>query len=293
MRRILILLLLALPAPALAQSYGKAVAEPAREPNLPAIGIDQRLGERVPLDLVFRDEHDNPVTLGQCVDGKPTILVLAYYRCPQMCNLVLNGVLECVKKMPPDLGADFNVVTVSFDPKDRAPVAYAKKQHYLAEYGRPNAEPGLRFLTGEQAAVDAVCKATGFRYEYDKQKKQFNHASGIMVITKDGRLSKYFYGIAYDAELVRAALEDAAGGRIGKPVEPGNIVMMLCFDYNPQTGKYTFTVLKALRAVAAVTVLGVGTWLFFAWRRPRKPGPPAAQAAAAQPAGTGGTDPCS
>jgi protein SCO1/2 len=270
--RCVLLLMLALPCSALAQSYGKAPAEPAREPHLPDVPIEQRLGEKVPTDLVFRDEHDNPVTLAQCINGKPTILVLAYYRCPMLCNQVLNGVVECVKdrRIPWDLGNQFNIVTVSFDPKDRIEQAWKKKQSYLQEYNRPGAENGWHFLTGEKAAVGALCQAAGFHYDYDKKKDVFNHASGIMILTPDGELSKYFYGIVYDPELVRDALADASRGQIGKPQPKENMLTMLCFDYNPSSGRYTLSVMKGLRALAVFTVLGIGTWLFLVYRKQRR-----------------------
>jgi protein SCO1/2 len=267
-----VLLMLALPGVALAQSYGKAPAEPARPHQLPDVPIEQRLGEKAPIDLVFRDEHDQPITLKQCIDGKPTILVLAYYRCPMLCNQVLNGVVECVKdrKIPWDIGDKFNIVTVSFDPKDRPAIAYDKKQSYLKDYDRPGAEKGWHFLTGEKAAVDELCAAVGFHYDYDKQKKVYNHASGIMILTPDGQLSKYFYGIVYDPEMVRDALADASRGQIGKPQPKENMLTMLCFDYNPSSGRYTLSVMKGLRTLAAITAIGIATWLFFVYRRQRR-----------------------
>jgi protein SCO1/2 len=290
----IVLLMLALPGAALAQSYGKAPAEPARSHQLPDVPIEQRLGEKVPIDLVFRDEHDQPITLKQCIDGRPTILVLAYYRCPMLCNQVLNGVVECVKdrKIPWDIGDKFNIVTVSFDPKDRPAIAYDKKQSYLKDYDRPGAEKGWHFLTGEKAAVDELCAAAGFHYDYDKQKKVFNHASGIMILTPDGELSKYFYGIVYDPEMVRDALADASRGQIGKPQPKENMLTMLCFDYNPSSGRYTLSVMKGLRTLAVLTVLGIGTWLFFVYRRQRRQPKiePAEAAAMATPSANGSAE---
>jgi protein SCO1 len=251
-------------------NYGKAPAEPAREPNLPAIGIDQRLGEQVPLDLVFRDEHNQETTLGSCVAGKPTILVLAYYRCPMLCNQVLNGLVESMRKLPWDVGDKFNVICVSFDPKDKPGIASAKKNSYLTEYGRPGAEKGWHFLTGEQSAIDSLCQAVGFRYEYDKVKKQYNHASGIMVMTPYGKLSRYFYGIKYDENIddLKTAIEEASGNKIGKEVDPGSVLQFLCYEYNPVTGQYTLSVMKGLRVVFGIMVLGLGFWLIRVWRRP-------------------------
>jgi protein SCO1 len=204
------LLFAALPASAQrVASYGKAIASPHRDPDLSAMGIDQKLDEQVPLALEFRDEHNREITLGSCVGGKPTIFVLAYYRCPMLCNVVLNGVLDCIKGIEGDVGDRFNVVVISFDPKDGFAVAEAKKRHFVAEYGRANADKGVWFLTGKADAVKPVCEAVGFRYEYDKEKKQFNHPSCIMILTPHGKVSQYFPGIAYNAQEVRAALEKA------------------------------------------------------------------------------------
>lgn len=272
MRYIYVLLLFMISSTAVhaqrVMNYGKAPAEPAREPNLPAIGIDQLLGEQVPLDLVFRDEHDNEITLGSCVAGKPTILVLAYFRCPMLCNQVMNGLVESFRAIPWDIGDKFNVICVSFDPKDKPGIALAKKSSYINEYGRPGAENGWHFLTGEQGAIDEICKAAGFRYEYDKDKKQFNHASGIMVMTPYGKLSRYFYGISFDPKELQTAIDEASEGKIGKEIEPGSVLQFLCYEYNPVSGKYTLSVMKGLRIVFGVMVFGLGFWLVRVWRRP-------------------------
>ncbi|MCE9531781.1 MAG: SCO family protein [Planctomycetes bacterium] len=278
---LLLLAFVATASPAWGQRYGKAVAEPNRPPNFDAIGIDQKLGEQVPLGLIFRDEHDKEVTLGSCVGGKATVLVLAYYRCPMLCNQVLNGVVETLKKMPGDIGNQFNVVTVSFDPKDKWATASVKKDSYLKEYGRAGADKGWHFLTGEQPAIDELCQAVGFRYEFDKEKKQYNHASGIMVITPYGKLSRYFFGIAYDEKELQTALEDAGAEKIGKEVDPGQLLKMLCYEFNPVTGKYTLSVMKGLRIVFGTMLLVLGFWLIRVWRRPPnvlKTAPPAATA---------------
>jgi protein SCO1/2 len=275
MRFAVLLLVLALfTQPAQAQrgsmSYGKAIAEPARPLNTDAIGIDQRLGEQVPLDLVFRDEHDKEITLGSCVGGKPTVLVLAYYRCPQMCTLVINDLVKALKGIPADVGDQFNVVVVSFDPKDKPGIAYAKKSNYMQEYGRAGAEKGWHFLTGDQPQIKELCSAVGFRYEFDEHKKEqpFNHASGFMVVTPYGKLSKYFLGIDYDAKELLAALETAGEGKIGKEVEPSRIAILLCYERDPETGKYSLSVMKGLRVVFGAMVVGLGIWLVRAWRRP-------------------------
>jgi protein SCO1/2 len=248
-------------------SYGKAPTAPVRDPDPTKVGIDQHIGEQVPLELVFRDEHDQPVKLGDCIGGKPTILVLAYYRCPQLCNLVLNELTESLRKVPQySIGEQFNVVTVSFDPKDKPAIAWGKKQSYLQLYGRPDAERGWHFLTGEQSAIDELCRAVGFRYEYDAKTKEYYHASGIMLLTPEGKLSRYFYGVQYESRDIRFGLADASEGKtFDIPVKEQ--VLMLCYRYDPHTGKYSPDVMLALRIGAGITVLVLGTWVLRVWRR--------------------------
>jgi protein SCO1/2 len=287
MRKYLALLtLVLLAAPAFGQrvgSYGRAPAAPSREPKdmLPTVNIDQHLGDQVPLDLVFKDEQDQEVTLGSCVGGKPTILVIAYYRCEMLCNLVLNGVLEAAQKLPGNIGEDYNIVTVSFDPKDHHLIASMKKTTYLKYYGRPGAEKGWHFLTGKQASIDALCKAVGFNYEYDKIKKQFNHASGIMILTPFGKISKYYFGISYadpkddpnapeTYKSLQTSISDASKGMVGKAIEPSEIMKFLCYEYNPVTGERSISVMKILRAIFSVFVICLGVWLVRNWRRPTR-----------------------
>jgi protein SCO1 len=262
-------------------SYGKAPSAPSRPPDLDKIGIDQRLNEQVPLDLIFRDEHNDEVTLGSCVAGKPTVLILAYYECPMLCNQVLNGVVEALRDIPGNVGEDFNVVTVSFDPKDNPGIAWKKKDNYLREYGRAGAENGWHFLTGKKESIDALCQAVGFRYEYDDKKKQFNHASGIMIVTPFGKLSKYFYGIDYSDPKndpndkstfneLRNAIQEASKGMIGKEAPPNRVAKLLCYEYDPISGKYTFTVTTILRIFFGTLLAVIAVWLFRNWRRPTK-----------------------
>jgi protein SCO1/2 len=269
--------------------YGRA---PDREENptppSESVRIEQRLGEQVPLGLEFRDEQNRAVTLGECVGGKPTVLVLAYYRCPQLCSQVLNGLTDVLRAMPVgrfDVGDQFNVVTVSFDPKEKPALAAAKKQSYVEEYGRPGAENGWHFLTGSQESITALTQAVGFGYEYDEKRKLYNHASGIMILTPDGKLARYFFGIDFvttpenfrnaadtggwdKSRDVRYALMEASGGKIGSKVE--NAVRLLCYHWDPAAGKYTKTAMVILRVAAAVTVLALGAVLFGVWRRARR-----------------------
>ncbi len=276
MTRILAIIVfgLAVTAPLHAQrvmNYGKAPAVAETPLNTDAIGLDQRLGEQVPLDLEFRDEQDKPILLSSCVAGKPTVLVIGYFRCPQMCSQVLNSLNDEMKKLPTDIGEQFNVVVVSIDPKDIPGAAASKKLAYINDYGRPNADKAWHFLTGKQEQIDELCKVVGFRYEIDKTKKpwQYQHASGIMVLTPHGVLSKYLIGLDY-ADLPKA-LEDAGAGKIGKKSEPGPLLKMLCYDRNPDTGEYTPSVMKILRIVFGTLVVVLAIWLIRVWRHPPAP----------------------
>lgn len=279
---------LVLGGPASAQrtgmAYGKA---PQAEPQLvdrTKVAIEPKLGNQVPLELAFRDENDQPVTLADCVAGKPTILVLAYYRCPMLCNQVLNGLVRCLGEVTDyDAGKDFSVVVVSFDPKDRSAIAWEKKQSYVREfkgvYKRPLDENGWHFLTGEKPNIDALCDAVGFRYEYDKQRKEFYHDSAIMILTPQGKVSRYFFGIDFMPVDVRLGLIDMAGeGAIAKSFRDRGL--MLCgFEYNHETGRYTVTVMTVLRICFALTVLALASYLVWSFRRGRRRLDPAADPA--------------
>ena len=268
--------------------YGMAPSNDSPDKKPPQVKFEQKLGAQVPLDLVFRDEGNGEIRLGDCVNGRPTILVLAYYRCPQLCNQVLNGLLDALKAMPYDAGKEFNVVTVSFDPKEKPPLAATKKANYLREYGRPGAESGWRWLTGNDPEIRALTEAVGFGYEYDKAKKQYAHDSGIVVLTPDGKVARYFFGIDFlgpkkDARDLRLALVESSEGKVGSPVE--RTITWLCYQYDPHTGKYTLAVQRLLMAGALVTMLAVAVPLYVAFRRERRraappPGPAAGPEAA-------------
>jgi protein SCO1/2 len=243
--------------------YGTASADSPP----PDVGIDQRLGAQVPLELLFHDEHGRAVRLSDCTGGKPTVLVLAYYRCPMLCNQVLNGLLDALRAIPFDLGDQFHVVTVSFDPRERPVLAAAKKGRYVAEYGRPGADAGWRFLTGEPASITPLTEAVGFRYQYDAEHDQYAHASGIMLLTPEGKVSRYFYGIDYSPRDLRLGLVEASAGRIGSPVDR---VLLLCYHYDPAVGKYTPAVMGFVRLGGALTLLGVVGLIGIALRRERR-----------------------
>lgn len=250
--------------PLQAQTAG-VLPEPLRE-----IGIEQRLGEQVPLELVFRDETGQAVQLGDYIGalpGRPTILALVYYECPMLCSLVLHGLLASVKALSFRIGDEFNIVTVSFDPRETPSLAAAKKAEYVRRYGRPGAASGWHFLTGEEEAIRRLAQAVGFRYAYDEQSQQYIHASGIMVLTPEGRLARYFYGIEYAPRDVRLGLVEAAAGRIGSPIDQ---VLLFCYHYDPTTGKYGLLIMNVLRLTGLATVIALGTFIVVMIRRERR-----------------------
>ena len=237
-------------------------------PGVQGAGIDQRLEQPVPLDLVFRDEAGKSVTLGEYFQDRPVILVLAYHRCPGLCSLVLNSLVETMRKLPLEPGSDYRVVVVSFDPKDTPEIAAAKKKAYALELGRPSAEAGWHFLTGDEEAIRRLTGAAGFRYFFDQNRGDYVHASAIMIVTPQGKLSRYFLGLAYPPRDVRLALVEAAEGKIGSRSDQ---LLLLCLSFDPTTGKYTLTALTIMRTGGVVTVLVLAVMLVWGWRRRAAP----------------------
>jgi len=232
------------------------------------IKILQRLNNQVPLDLAFRDENGRRVTLREYVVGKPVILVLAYYRCPRLCSLVLNKLTESLRQIDYDAGSQFTVLAVSFDPREQPELAAAKKQSYVTAYGRPGTEAGWHFLTGEEEPISQLADAVGFRFLYDPKQDQFAHASGIMVLTPEGKVARYFYGLEYPSRDLRFGLEDASSGRTGSPVTQP--LRLLCYAYDPVTGQYRLLTMRLVQAGGLVTVLVLGTTMLVFWRRERR-----------------------
>ncbi len=237
--------------------HGGATAQNSKTvpPQLMDVGIDQRLNNQVPLDLVFHDETGKTVRLGDYFGKRPVILSLVYYNCPQLCPMVENGLLESLNQVRFNIGDQFNVLTVSFDPKDTPLQAFAKRATYLSMYNRKGAAAGWHFLTGDEASIAALTKAVGFRYRYDSKIDQFSHATAIIVLTPQGKVSRYFYGIRYPAGAVRLALVEASQGKIGNPVDA---VMLFCSHYDPATGKYSLLISRVLFIAALVTVILLG-----------------------------------
>jgi protein SCO1/2 len=327
----------AVPAPALAGNDGVIPQHDQAKPKSlrPQAGIEEKIGAQLPMDLVFRDENDKPIALGDAVGGKPTILVPVYYRCPMLCTKVLTGVLEAVRQFPPSysVGSEFNIVTVSMDPKEHGDLAREKKKAYLAEYGRPNAEGGWRFLTGTKEAIGGnhnkrpkifgsddrapgLLDLVGYNFEYDDMMKEYNHPSAIIIVSPQGKVTRYFYGIGYDGEfevgqesgawaasqkpaLTEAELRDRKAGReFTRPTTTLRLSLieangghggslwdkftLLCYRYDALHQGYSFNVLWAVRIGGIITlaavVIGVLLALRREWRKNR-----AAAATAAQP----------
>lgn len=229
------------------------------------VGIDQKLNEQIPLDLIFRDETGREVRLAEYFNhGKPVIITLVYYECPMLCNQVLNGLTGSLKTLSFDAGKEFDVVTISFDARETPQLAADKKASYIARYGRQGAENSWHFLTGDQASIDAITRAIGFRYAYDQATKQFAHASGIMIATPEGKLARYFYGIEYAPKDLRLSIVEASANKIGSPVDQ---LLLYCYHYDPASGKYGLAIMRLVRVGGVITVVGICLLLVFLKRR--------------------------
>lgn len=258
---------LALPArPVAAQLSDPMQSVGVRPDLLKDVGIDQKLNQQVPLDLTFRDETGKTVQLSQYFGQKPVLLSLVYFNCPMLCTQVLNGMEASMKGLPMDAGNEFNAISVSIDPSDKPVLAAVKQQMYVGMYGRPNGAQGWHFLTGDEEQIKKLANAVGFRYAYDPDSKQFAHASAIMVLTPDGKLSKYFYGIQYSPRDLRLGLVEASARKIGTPVDA---ILLFCYHYDPHTGKYGLLISRLIQAGSLLTVLAIGSIMLILFRRER------------------------
>jgi protein SCO1/2 len=239
------------------------------------VGIMQNLNARIPPDIEFRDEAGKSVRMGDFFGRKPIVLSLVYFDCPALCTEVLNGELRTVKAISLDLGKDFEAVTVSFEAKDTPELAEAKRDVYLGQYDRPGATGHWHFLTGEQPSIDALTNVAGFRYAYDSSVRQYAHAAAILIVTPDGRIDRYFYGVQYPARDVRLGLVEASEGKIGTLTDQA---LLYCYQYDPMTGKYGMVVMNVLRAAGGLTVLLLGLFIVVMFLRERR-----------QPSGPSGT----
>jgi protein SCO1/2 len=238
--------------------------------TLKKVGIEQRLGETLPFDTVFKDENGREVKLGEYFSkGRPVVLALVYYECPMLCNQVLNGLTGSMKGVSLDAGKDFDVVAISFDARenDTPELAKNKKASYVERYGRPGTEEGFHFLTGTQESIDAVTKTVGFSYEWDEKSNQFAHASAVIIANPNGKLSRYLYGIDYSPKDLKFGIIDSADNKIGSAADQ---LLLYCYHYDPSTGKYGFAVLRAMRIGGIATILGMGLMGFVFWRRNKK-----------------------
>jgi protein SCO1/2 len=251
-----------------AQGLAPDAVDPAaaRPGLLGKIGIDQRIGESIPLDVEFTDEDGKTVRLGQYFGKRPVILALVYYECPMLCTQVLNGLVSALGVLNFEVGREFDVIAVSFNPKEGPGLASQKKAAYVERYGRPQSAHGWHFLTGSQASIDTLTKAVGFRYAYDDKIKQYAHGAGIELLTADGVLAKYFYGIEFSARDIRLGLIEASSERLGTPIDD---VLLLCYHYDPATGAYGASVLRMVRLGAVATMLAFAVFLTVSLRRER------------------------
>jgi protein SCO1 len=229
---------------------------------LAAVAFEQQLNAQVPLHLALRDEAGNAVQLGDYLGQRPVVLTLNYYECPMLCPLVLEGLLHSLRVLSFTIGEQFDVVTVSINPGETAALAAATKARYVRDYGRPKAA-GWHFLTGDEASIQRLTQAVGFRYAYDAGKNQYAHAAGIMVLTPQGRISRYFYGIEFSPRDLRLALVEAAANTIGSPVDQ---LVLFCYHYDPASGRYTLVVRRALQLAGLATVLSLAGFMVVMFR---------------------------
>jgi protein SCO1/2 len=235
-----------------------------RPPGLKNVGIQQNLNQQMPPNLVFTDDLGRKVRLADFFGQKPLILNFVYFNCPMLCGEGLSGLESALRVLKFDVGKEFEVITISFDPKDTPEAAAKKKEEFLRRYDRPGAEQGWHFLVGQPGAIDAATKAAGFQYQYDEKSSQFAHSTAILVLTPQGRIAQYYYGIEYPPKDLRLALVEASQNRIGNLVDQ---LLLYCYHYDPEQGKYSATVMKVLRLMAVATMLCLGALLFVMIRR--------------------------
>jgi protein SCO1 len=277
--------LLAVPTPADASGPDGLVPAAPTAPANENVVIAEQIGAQVPLDTVFRNEEDKPISLRDCTAGKPTILVPMYYRCPKLCNIVLENLIEALREIPNySVGKEFNVVCVSFDPKEHADLAAEKRKNTLAAYGRPNAENSWRFLTGTKESIQTLTSSVGFRYEFDRTFKEYNHPSGLIILTPDGKVARYFYGVGFKGTFslaeqgegdfkipggtttLRLSLVEASEGKMGSLKDR---LLLTCYSWDHSTG-YAFQIMRAVQIGGILTLLAMGTWLGLTIRRERR-----------------------
>jgi protein SCO1/2 len=257
MKRIALLLVLALPL----------AAQVTQDP--PRITIAQKLNTRIPLDLQFRDETGKVVRLKEYFNnGRPVLLNFVYFRCPMLCPMVLEGTTTSLTHLKFDIGEEFDVLTVSIDPRDSAKSAAEMKEKYIRRYGRLDSAKGWHFLTAHETAIKKLTEAVGFQYSYDSRTDQFAHGAALMVLTPDGRMSRYLYGFEFKPRDLRLAIVEASGGKVGSATDQ---ILLLCFHYDPATGKYSRNAMMFARAGGVTTLLALGGFIFVMFRKERAP----------------------
>ena len=259
-----LMLAAALGGVACAQYFTAPETKTIAPPGLQGVGIDQHLNEQVPLKLVFRDEQGKTVKLGDYFhDGRPVVLNLVYYECPMLCTEVLNGLTAALKVVGFEPGKQFEIVTVSIDPRETPELAANKKQMYLKRLGNPGAAGGWHFLTGEESQIAALADAVGWHYRYDPKLDQFAHAAGILLITPEGRISQYYYGVEYSAKDMRLGIIEASKNKIGSLADQ---VLLYCYHYDPRTGHYGAIVTNIVRLGGVITVIVLGSVIILLFR---------------------------
>ncbi|MGE5755558.1 MAG: SCO family protein [Planctomycetaceae bacterium] len=266
-----------MPAPMRPTATSLATRPPRQAAGLIGkVAFDQNLDARLPLDLPLRDEEGRAIRLGDLLGKKPALLTLVYYECPMLCNEVLNSLLRSLNALSFEVGDEFDVITVSIDPTETPALAVEKKRRYLSRYGttpgvgyrrRGDAERGWHFLTAGEPAIERLAGVVGFRYAYDPESKQYAHPAGIVVLTPEGRVSRYFYGISYPVRDLKLALMEASARKIGSPMDQ---ILLMCFHYDPRTGKYNFVIIKVLQFFGVVTLASLGTYMVLMFRRDRR-----------------------
>ncbi|MBI3047514.1 MAG: SCO family protein [Acidobacteria bacterium] len=247
--------------PGFPSGYGNRQAPGTVSTEVPAqlreVTFKQRLNEQLPLDAAFRDESGRAVTLGELFGRRPVVLAFVYYQCPMLCSQVMNGLSSATKALPFGAGKDFEVVLISFDPRDTPEVAAAKKREHLGKWPEGDAA-AWHLLTGDEATIRRVTAAAGFTYRWDERTGQFAHVSGILVATPEGRLARYFYGVEFSPKELRLALVDSGEGRVGTLVDE---LLLYCFHYDPESGRYGLLVMNLVRLGGVLTVLFIGAYI--------------------------------
>lgn len=251
----------------LSPGYAQGLNSNTQPDILDEVGIEQKLNEEIPLDLIFRDEEGQRVPLNGYFRGKPVILALVYYECPMLCTMILNGLLKSLNTLQFEVGKEFDIVTVSFDPDETPVIAAGKKKTYITKYGRDGAADGWHFLTGEEAAIKRLTEAAGFKYKYNPETDEYVHASGIMVLTPQGKLSRYFYGIEYSPRDLKFGLIEASDNKIGSPVDQ---ILLYCYHYDPTTGQYGVVIMNIIRIIGSLTVIALVSFMLIQFHRDRR-----------------------